>query len=389
MKSEDWIDAKLRELSDAHQLRSLATWPKAGGRVDRDDETYLNFASNDYLDFLNRPEIKAGALTATQQYGAGSGASRLVTGNLSIHDELESAIAARKGYPSALFFGSGYMVNVGTVSSVVGRDDTVIADRMIHASLIDAAKLSGARLIRFAHNDSDDLARRIGQARGRILIMTESVFSMDGDRAPLPEMAELAQAHDAMLLVDEAHATGVFGPSGRGLIAAARLQDRINFNISTFSKALGGYGGAVCCSERMREWLINKARSFIYSTATTPAMCGAALAALALLDAEPDLGDRLQANASFFRDRLIAHGFDTGSSSSQIIPVMIGDNQTTMKTAAALRSRRIIAAAMRPPTVPVGTSRLRFSVTLAHTRDDLAHTVDALIESAREAGWRK
>ncbi len=378
MKNEHWIDEALLNLQAQGLFRRLTARPAAGGKMAGREGPLLNFASNDYLDFLKRPELKLAAAEAARTFGAGSGASRLVTGTLTLHEQVEAAAATSKGYPAALLFGSGYMANVGAVTALVGRDDTVIADRLIHASLIDAIHLSGAALRRFRHNDPDDLRRVLPKTTGRTLVVTESVFSMDGDLAPLPEITALAEEYGAMLLVDEAHATGMFGPCGRGLVVAHGLSGRVNITMSTFSKALGGYGGIVACSERMRAWLINKSRAFIYTTAPPPAQCAAALAALALLEKEPEGGPLLLQRAAYFRALLHARGFDTGSSASQIVPVVLGDNDAVLSVAAQLADEGIIVAAIRPPTVPVGTARLRFSVTLAHGEDDLLRAADAL-----------
>lgn len=380
MKCEAWIESRLRELARQHLRRST---PLRAG------EACLNFASNDYLNFAGRPALKEAAARAAEAYGAGSGASRLVSGTLPVHEELESAMARAKGYPAALLFGSGYLASIGCIPPLVGRDDIIIADRLVHACLLDGIALSGAKLVRFRHNDLEHLdvcLKKAGDA-SRKLIITESVFSMDGDLAPLPEIARLAEQHGAMLMVDEAHATGAFGPCGAGLVAAHDLQSAVNLSMSTFSKALGGYGGIVACSATMREWLVNKGRSFIYTTAPPPSVCGAALAALALLEREPGLGDQLQRRAAFFREQLQSHGFDTAASRSQIVPVIIGDNETTLRIAEELRKNNMWAGAIRPPTVPAGTARLRFSVTLAHREDELVHAAETLARTAERLGW--
>jgi len=389
MNSENWIEEQLSGLRDQHQFRSLTTLPQTGGIIEWQGRKFINFSSNDYLDLLNRAELKEASIEATRQFGAGSGASRLVTGSLSIHEELEGEIARHKGYPAALFFGSGFLTNIGVVSALVGRNDVVLVDRLIHASLIDAIRLSGADMIRFHHNDINDLEQRLGQIAPAVkkLIITESVFSMDGDLAPLQEIAHVSTRYDAMLLVDEAHATGVWGPSGRGLVAEHGLQEHVNISMSTMSKALGGYGGAVACSSRMREWLVNKARSFIYTTAPPPGVCGAAIAALRLLDREPDLGITLRQRSSVFRKALNDRGFNTGDSTSQIIPLMVGDNKTALELSQALRENGIFVSAIRPPTVPVGTARLRFSITLAHQEDVLVQAADIVLHCAQQAGF--
>jgi 8-amino-7-oxononanoate synthase len=382
MTPEHWIDEKLAALDEQHQLRTLEV---------NDGQARFNFATNDYLDFAHRIELRDAATAALNTYGAGSGASRLVSGTLPIHEEVEAAIARAKGYPAALLFGSGYLTSIGCIPPLVGRGDVIFADRLVHACLLDGIQLSGAKLVRFHHNDVDHLAaalKKNGHA-GRKLIITESVFSMDGDIAPLQEIAGLASEHGAMLVVDEAHATGVFGPRGSGLVAFHNLQPRVQVAMSTFSKALGGYGGAVACSPQLRTWLINKGRSFIYTTAPPPAVCGTILAALQLLEREPSLGETLQARALFFRELLRQRGFDTGDSRSQIVPVIIGDNETTLAIAAKLKRAGILVGAIRPPTVPAGTARLRFSITLAHKQDDLRYAADELQRAAEACEWKK
>lgn len=382
MEHEHWIDEKLDGLAARHVRRSLEVNTGGAG---------LNFATNDYLHFAGRTELKQAAIETSDMYGAGSGASRLVSGNLPVHEEVESVVAQAKGYPAALLFGSGYLASIGCIPPLAGRGDIIFADRLIHACLLDGIQLSGAKLVRFRHQDVEDLAACLARAgsAGRKLIITESVFSMDGDIAPLAAIAELAGHHGAMLMVDEAHATGVFGPHGHGLVAAHGLQHKVNITMCTFSKALGGYGGAVAVSERVRSWLINKARSFIYTTAPPPSACGAAIAAFKLLEREPELGRTLLARAAYFRELLQARGFDTGASQSQIVPVITGDNATTMALAAALKKAGIRTGAIRPPTVPAGTARLRFSITLAHSESDLQYTADELVRAAQACGWKK
>ncbi len=353
-----------------------------------DGRELVNFSSNDYLDFLNRKELADAAIEATRTYGTGSGSSRLVTGHLALHEQLESMLARQKGYPAAVFFGSGFLTNLGAITACAGREDTIVADRLVHASIIDAIRLSGARLTRFKHNDVEDLEARLTgiSGNGRTLIITESVFSMDGDIAPLSAIAELAKKHQAMLMIDEAHATGVFGPSGHGLVSAHGLQSSVNLSMFTFSKALGGYGGAVACSQDMRDWLVNSARSLIYTTALPPSVCAAAIASMELLDREPNLGLELLHRSELFRKLLSEQGFATGQSASQIIPVMLGDNQRAVDVSRRMRERDFIVTAIRPPTVPEGTSRLRFSITLAHTEEDLQRAALALRDCVNAAG---
>jgi len=388
MKSERWIDEELAELRTIHQFRSIRSLTSAGGIIRGNGLDTLNFSSNDYLNFLSRPELIKADRDAVEQYGTGSGASRLVTGSLDIHERLELALARHKGYPAALLFGSGYLTNLGVISSLVKKDDLVIADRFVHASILDAIRLSSAKLIRYQHNDLNHLSDCLKKSGtyARKLVVTESIFSMDGDEAPIREIAEMASRTGAMLMIDEAHATGVYGPNGRGLVAEHNLQDLTNISMCTMSKGLGSYGGAAACSDHMKNWLINKARSFIYTTALPPGVCASALAALTILDHEPELGSELRRRADYLRAALKSEGFNTGTSNSQIIPVLIGDNEKTLKMSEAMRKKNMIVTAIRPPTVPPGTARLRFSVTLAHQDIDLKRAAKTLALCARELG---
>lgn len=384
MRAEAWIDRELEQIQKADAERQLISYPIGGGRIRIGDRFYLNFSSNDYLDFANHPRIIQAALEALDRYGAGSGSSRLVTGTLDLHTDLEERLAAFKGYPAALIFGSGYMTNLGVIAALVGRHDTVYADRLVHASIIDAIMLSRARLLRFRHNDAEHLAQLLKRpSSGRKLIVTESVFSMDGDLAPLREIAALASQHGAMFVVDEAHAIGVFGPGGRGLVSEYRLQDQVTACVGTLSKALGSYGGFATCSERIRDYLINRSRPFIYSTALPPSALGAALGAITLLEGHPNLANILRRRAELFRGLLGRADVNILHSQSQIVPVVIGRNAATVALSRQLRDRGILAVPIRPPTVPEGTSRLRFSITLAHEERDLIRTANILIAEMR------
>ena len=388
MHHEEWIDAELDELSNSGLMRRLHTVEGAGGKLRVGKKVILNLASNDYLDLAHKPQVITAARFLLAKAGSGAGASRLVTGSHPWHATLEADLAAFKGYPAALLFGSGYLANIGIISAVVGRDDAIFMDRMAHASLVDAAILSRATLHRFRHNDCDHLAallRRPTPRGARKLVVTESIFSMDGDAAPLTEMAALADRYSAMLLVDEAHSTGVFGRGGRGMVEEHHLENSVNLSMGTLSKALGCYGGFVACSQAMRDLLVNRARTFVYTTALPPAVIGAARGALDWILGHPKAGGVLLKRAAQLRSHLQAAGLNTGRSVSQIIPVMIGDNRQTMSIATRLRAKGILVAAIRPPTVPNGTARLRLSVTLAHTTADLEHVADAVIRAARSA----
>lgn len=382
----NWIQPILDGARANGLVREARVYPEAGGKIVLAGREVLNFSSNDYLDLGRHRHVMDCSREALDQYGIGAAASRLVTGTLPIHEELEARLAQEKGYESALVFGSGYLTNAGVIPVLVGRDDFVFADKWVHASMIDACKLSGAKLVRFAHNDVAALERRLEQfpAEGcRRLIVTESVFSMDGDVAPLRELAAVARKHDVMLMVDEAHSSGTFGPSGAGLVREWGLEDSVTVSMGTLSKAFAGYGGFVACSSELRQLLVSSARAFIYTTALPPAVIGAALGVMDVLGASPRLGNILQANAEYLRAALQAGGLDTLNSRSQIIPVLIGDNEKAMKISEALRDEGILLAAIRPPTVPAGTARLRISVTLAHYVDDLDRAAEAIIRTVR------
>ncbi|MEN7972762.1 MAG: 8-amino-7-oxononanoate synthase [Verrucomicrobiota bacterium] len=383
---EDWIQPILDETKSKGLERSARVYPEAGGTFKIDGKKVLNFSSNDYLDLGHHRHVMDRSREALDQYGIGSTASRLVTGTLPIHEELETRLAKEKGYESALVFGSGYMANAGTIPVLAGRDDIIFADKLVHASMIDAGKLSGAKLVRFAHNDPTALEKRLEQysdSECRKLIITESVFSMDGDIAPLEEISALAEKHGAMLMVDEAHASGTFGPNGAGLVRELGLENSVTVSMGTMSKAMAGYGGFVACSGNLRKLLVNSSRAFIYTTALPPAVIGAALGIMDVLESSPRLGNILQANADYFRSLLHDAGLDTLQSKSQIIPIVIGDNEKAVAVSQKLRDQGIIAAAIRPPTVPAGSARLRISVTLAHLVDDLEYTAKAIIKAVK------
>ena len=388
MHHEAWINERLCNLSKSHLDRHLHVYPEAGGKIRIGDRTYLNFSSNDYLNLSRHPDVVAKAAEALRLGGCGATASRLVTGTLAWHDELEQKLARYKGYPCALLFGSGFLANVGTIPALMGKNDHLFADKLVHASILDAITLSRAKLYRFRHNDVDHLEQLLKRnaTSGRRLIVTESIFSMDGDLSPLQDIAHLAQRHGSMVMVDEAHATGVFGPKGSGLVRELGLEPLVNIALGTLSKAFGGYGGFVTCSKSVRAFLINHARSFIYSTALPPPVVAAALGALRVVEESSDLGAQLVNNAAAFRNNLQAGGLNTGNSASQIIPVMVGENSQTLAISQKLREHGIIGVAIRPPTVPKGTARIRLSVTLAHTWEDLEHVAQVIIATAQDEG---
>jgi 8-amino-7-oxononanoate synthase len=350
-----------------------------------DEDALLNFAGNDYLGLSRHPALLEAALQATAQRGTGAGASRLVTGTDRAVLALEEELAAWKEKEAALVFGSGYAAALGTIPALVGRGDTVILDKLSHASLIDAARLSGANVRVFPHNDSEKLGallQKLSSAHGerRILIVTESVFSMDGDAAPLRELAELKERHGAWLLVDEAHATALYGATGAGLVAEAGLSSRVEIVLGTLSKALGSVGGYIAGSRALIDWLINRARSFIYSTALPPGVIAASRAAVELArgDEGVSLRARLRENIARFHAGLPAAWKKQALSAGAIQPLICGEAAAALLLAAALRECGFLIPAIRYPTVPRHAARLRITLSAAHAPKAIAALNDAL-----------
>jgi 8-amino-7-oxononanoate synthase len=378
---------ELENLTYQDLRRSLTRVEEAlpGGRVRVDGRVLLNLSSNDYLGLSQEPRLIAATREAAARWGAGSGASRLVVGHLALHEEVEAKLAEFKGTEAAVIFSTGYMANLGTISALVGPGDTVFCDKLNHASIYDGIKLSGASLARFPHRDLNRLEALLQKTgTGRRLIVTDSIFSVDGDLAPLKDLVELKDRYGAILMIDEAHATGVLGTRGAGLAAALGLTQRVEVHMGTFSKALGSLGGYVAGDQRLIDYLHNRARSFIYSTAMPPPVLGAIAAALDIVTQEPERRQYLLTEAARFRHTLTQAGFDILGSETQIVPVLVGENAHTLESAARLRERGLMAVALRPPTVPPGRSRVRFSLSAAHTPEDLAAARQTILEVGRE-----
>ena len=380
--------SEIASLSEQGRLRTLRPLPSTGGKFVWDGRDILNFSSNDYLNLASDRRVKAGAAQAVETLGCGATASRLMSGDLALHEEVERGLARLVGQESALLFGSGFLTNLGVLSALAGRRDTIFADRLNHASLVDGALLSRARVKRYGHCDIRRLASLLESAdcTGRKIIVSDSVFSMDGDFAPLSGLSELAERHGALLVIDEAHAIGVFGKGGGGLCRCAQAGILPDVTIGTLGKALGGYGGFAACCGELRRLLINRARSFIYSTGLPPACLGGARAALQVLKRSPQLGATLLERAGLLRGLLREAGFDVPEGESQIIPLMVGENERALALSRAALDQGVLAVAVRPPTVPEGTARLRLSVTLAHTEADLEAAAQRLRAAARTAG---
>jgi 8-amino-7-oxononanoate synthase len=339
----------------------------------------LSLCSNNYLGLANHPEVIDAAVTAARQFGVGSGASRLISGSMRVHHELEQRLAAFKGVEACLLFTSGYHANLGVIGSLVGEGDAVFSDALNHASLIDGCRLSRAAVYVYPHRDLAALEQRLRAAPAlRRLIVTDSVFSMDGDAAPLGAICDLAERYDAMVMVDEAHATGVLGPRGAGLVEALGLADRITVQMGTLGKALGGFGAYVAGSSALIDFLVNRARTFIFTTALPPPVVAAAAAALTIVEREPERRAALRSLAERLRRGLRAGGYDVrGDDTCHIIPVMVGDAEATMALSSALLERGVLAHGIRPPTVPDGTARIRATVMATHSEADIDEAIAA------------
>jgi 8-amino-7-oxononanoate synthase len=373
---------ELRKKALYRSLRDISF--HSGSRIRIGRKLFLNFASNNYLNLATHPRVSAKAACAIRAWGTGSGASRLLSGDLSIHRELEKKLAAFKGEQTATIFSSGYLANLGVVTALLNEKDVVLADRFNHASLMDAARLSKAKFWIYPHADPAELDRLLGRAKGfrRRLVLTDAYFSMDGDIAPLDRLLEVCRRHEAMLMIDEAHSTGVFGESGRGMTEHFGLAGKIDVVMGTLSKALGSVGGFVCGRAPLKEYLVNRARTFIYTTAPSPSASAAAMASLELIEKDPRPRKKLWDHSRFLRKGLEGIGFSLMGSEGPIIPVAVGDTRRAIRFGDALMREGIFAPAIRPPTVPKGTDRIRFSVTAAHTRKDLERLL-AVLKKAR------
>jgi glycine C-acetyltransferase/8-amino-7-oxononanoate synthase len=379
---------RLEEL-DSRGLRRrlrLISGPQ-GPRVLLDGRPVLLLCSNNYLGLADHPRVRQAAAEAAMRWGVGAGSSRLISGNMKLHRRLEQRLAEFKGYEASLLFGSGYLANAGAIAALARRGEVVFSDELNHASIIDGCRLSRAETFIYRHADTEHLTWGLRKAgRQAALIVTDGVFSMDGDLAPLEELVQLARHHDCRLMVDEAHATGALGPGGRGSVAAAGLSEEVDVVIGTLGKALGCYGAYACASREVVEYLINTARSFIFSTAPPPPIVAAAIAALELLDSHPHRVERLQANAETLRAALAEEGLPLGPSQSQIVPLMVGGAARTMELCERGLERGLFAQGIRPPTVAEGSSRLRLTVMATHRAAELVKAAKLLGALARELG---
>jgi len=386
-KFDEEIGRRLTAIREQGLLRELRRVDSPQGtRIEIAGRTLINFSSNDYLGLANHPALKEAAVRAVEKFGAGSGSARLISGSLAPHHELEEALAEFKDTEAALTFSSGYTAALGTITALVGKQDIIVLDKLVHACIVDAARLSGAKLRVFAHNDLEDLKTilrwaktkaREAESKARILIVTESIFSMDGDAAPLTEIVALKKKYGAWLMVDEAHATGLYGAKRRGLAEEQGLAGQIEIQMGTLGKALGASGGYICGSRTLIDFLINRARSFIFTTAPVPATAAAATAAIALVQSNAGEERRklLWQRVGELRAKLT---IPDSQLPGTIIPIHVGDESKALQLAGKLRARGLFIPAVRYPTVARGAARLRVTLTAGHTSDDIAHLFSAL-----------
>jgi glycine C-acetyltransferase/8-amino-7-oxononanoate synthase len=387
------IEERLAELEQRGLTRRLrlVSGPQ-GPTVLLDGKPVLLLCSNNYLGLADHPRVREAAAAAAMRWGVGAGASRLISGTMTVHRRLEERLAAFTGRQSCLLFGSGYLANLGVIGALASSGDTVFSDELNHASIVDGCRLSRAQVVVYRHRDPEHLLwsmRRHGgrrESRGRSLVVTDSIFSMDGDVAPLQEIVELAQAFGARVAVDEAHATGTFGPGGHGALAEAGLEGEVDAIVGTLGKSLGSYGAYVCGDEAMIRYLLNTSRSFIFSTAPSPPAIAGALAALDLLEERPHRVERLAANARALRRSLAAEGFSVTEDDMHIVPIVVGDERDTLRLSQEAIEQGVFAQAIRPPTVAPGTSRLRLATMASHTASDMRLAAGVLAAAAREVG---
>ena len=388
-KSIIMFEQELEQLQHQNLLRSLMTVDGCtGSRITVNGSSKLLLCSNDYLDLANHPALKEAACNAMSRYGFGSGASRLISGTSPLHRDLENRLAQFKGTESALLFNSGYAANTGIIPAIVDAGDVVLSDELNHASIIDGCRMSRASVLVFRHRDVEHLETLLGQCRDkrRRLIVTDGVFSMDGDIAPLPVLVDLAERNDALLMVDDAHAVGVLGRTGRGTAEHFGMDNRIPIQMGTLGKALGSFGAYAAGRRDLIELLINRARSFMFSTSLPPAVCAASLAALDIVQREPERRARLWQNRTRFVQDLATLGISVGASETPIIPIMINDPRKALDVAARLFENGVYAIAVRPPTVPDGSARIRATVTAAHVENDIDEALEAFSKLKKE-GW--
>jgi glycine C-acetyltransferase len=376
---------KLREQKLYQKLRILESEQRPVARFD--GREVINLSSNNYLGLTTHPKLKQRALEAIEKYGVGSGAVRTIAGTMTLHMALEEKIAAFKRVEASVVFQSGFTANAGTVQAILGREDVIISDELNHASIIDGCRLSRAEIKVYPHKDVEACEKILKESQGRSgrkLLITDGVFSMDGDIAPLPALVELAEKYGCIMMIDDAHASGVLGRNGRGTVDHFNLHGRVDIQVGTLSKAIGALGGYVCSTRDTIEFLYHRARPFLFSTSHPPSVAATCLAAFEVLEEEPQLIESLWANTRFFKEGLKKLGFNTGLSETPITPVMVGDAALAHEFSRQLFQQGVFAMSVGFPTVPVGKARIRTIVTATHTREELARALETLESTAKE-----
>ncbi|MBP2635319.1 MAG: bioF [Firmicutes bacterium] len=376
----------LQQVKMSNLYRQTVTYnPVSADHVELQDKKYLLLASNNYLGLTHDEVVRQAAIEAVQLYGTGSGGARLTTGTYPLFDELEEELARFKGTEAALVFNTGYMANLGVISALAEPGDVIFSDELNHASIIDGCRLSRAQIVVYRHADMEHLQTLLKNTvcQGKRLIITDGVFSMDGDIAPMGEIAQLAEQYGAIVVVDDAHATGVIGKNGKGTAAYFGVHTKVQVQIGTLSKALGSEGGFVAGSKELIDYIRNKARSFIFSTALAPATIAASLAALRQVKVRPELVATLWENGRYMRELLRAAHLPILAGETPIIPILVGEAETAVRLTEELKQQGIILTAIRPPTVPAGTSRLRLTVTAAHKREELAWAAEQIAAACK------
>ena len=385
-----WIDEALQDLKERGLYITIRTLESPQGAwLVVDGKRVLNFCSNNYLGLANDPRLVKAAKEAIDQYGVGPGAVRTIAGTMKLHVELEKALAEFKETEAAISFQSGFNANLATIPALVGRGDVIFSDELNHASIIDGCRLSRAQIIRYPHNDAKALRSLLEEHRGqyeKALIVSDGVFSMDGDIAPLPELYELAQEFSCMLMVDDAHGEGVLGHGGRGIVHHFGLQGKVDIEVGTMSKAFGVVGGYVAGKAKIVEWLRQRGRPFLFSSAMTVPDTAACLAAVHILQESTELVDRLWENTRYFKGKMKDLGFDIGQSVTPITPVMLGDEKLTQEFSKRLFDEGVFATAIAYPTVPLGKARIRVMISAAHSKEDLDKGLEAFAKVGRELG---
>ncbi len=389
-KKLNWIDEELQNLQEAGLYNKIRTLNSPQGAwLVVDGKRVLNFCSNNYLGLANHPRVIAAAQEAMQQYGLGPGAVRTIAGTMGLHLQLEQRIAAFKRVEDAITFQSGFTANTAAIPALVGKGDIVFSDELNHASIIDGCRLSGATITRYQHADPQALEKSVRENEGhyrRGLIITDGVFSMDGDYPPLDKITEIAETYDLMLMVDDAHGEGVLGEGGRGIVDHFKLHGRVDVEVGTFSKAFGVVGGVVAGNARIIEWLRQRGRPFLFSSAVTVPDVAATLAAIDILEESTELVDKLWANAAFFKAEMLSLGFDTGLTMTPITPVMLGEVTLAREFSRRLYTENVFAMALGFPTVPVGLARIRVMISATHSKGDLEQALEAFAKVGRELG---